>query len=375
MADPVRILHLIKSLGRGGAEVLLAEGLAVADRARFEFEYGYFLPWKDAVVPSLLRQGVRVTCFDARSNPAILLATFRVARHIRRNRIDLIHAHLPLAGVVARLAGRLTGIPVVYSEHNLQERYHVGTRLLNRLTWRSQERAVAVSAEVAESIRTHLDQRVPVQVILNGVNVETFAPVPARDVAFRAGMHIPPGDPLIGTIAVFRIQKRLDDWIDVARRVSAARPNAHFVLVGDGPERERIEASVSGSTLEGRVHFAGLQEDVRPYLAEMDVYLMTSQFEGLPVALLEAMAFGVPPVVTDVGGIPELVRAGINGVLAPVGAVDYLAQSIVDLLDDPARRRDLGRAARESVVSGFSMERMQRDLEAMYERVLDMNKK
>ena len=124
MTRPLRVFHLIKSLGRGGAEVLLAEGLRVADRERFTYGYGYFTPWKDAVVPSLEAQGAGVVRFDARSNPAILLQAGRVAAFLRRWRADLLHCHLPVAAVAGRVAGKLTGVPVVTTEHNEVEHFH-----------------------------------------------------------------------------------------------------------------------------------------------------------------------------------------------------------------------------------------------------------
>ncbi len=365
-----RVFHLIKSLGRGGAEVLLAEGLAVADRERFAYGYGYFLPWKDTVVPALEAQGADVVCFDASDNARILLAARRVAQHLKTWNADLVHAHLPVAGAVARIAGRLAGVPVVYTEHNLMERYHPITRRLNLATWNRQARAIAVSADVADSIQRHTGDRVPVQTVLNGVNVRSYDPAEYDGRAVRAQWGIPTDAPLVGMIAVFRSQKQLPHWLAVARRVLDAVPEAHFLLVGDGPLRAEVEAGIREHGLQDRVHLAGLQEEVRPYLAAFDAYLMTSQFEGLPIALLEAMAMGVPPVVTAVGGIPELVTMGEDGYVRRYGALDALASDLTRLLRDGAHRRTLGRAARQTVVDGFSMERMQGELEAIYERVI-----
>src|SRR3712207_3826346 len=115
-AEKIRVFHLIKGLGRGGAEMLLPEGLRFADRDRFEYSYGYFLPWKNAMVEALETQGVEVTCFGGRNNLQILLAARVVAAHLKRARIDLVHGHLPIAGVVGRIAARLAGIPMVYTE-------------------------------------------------------------------------------------------------------------------------------------------------------------------------------------------------------------------------------------------------------------------
>ena len=321
-------------------------------------------------VPALDAQGADVVCFEAPGNARILLAARRVARHLKRWNADLVHAHLPVAGAVARLAGRLAGVPVVYTEHNLMERYHPLTRRLNLATWGLQAQAIAVSADVEDSIRRHAGDRVPVRTVLNGVNIRSYDPANYDGTAVRSAWGIPAEAPLVGTVAVFRTQKRLDHWLDVARQVHEAMPEVHFLLVGDGPLRGEVEAGIREHGLEEAVHLAGLQEETRPYFAAFDAYLMTSQFEGLPIALLEAMAMGVPSVVTAVGGIPELVEDGVNGHLHPFGALEGLATSLGRILEDKEYRRALGVAARQRVVDGFSMERMQGELEAIYERVI-----
>ena len=365
-----RVFHLIKSLGRGGAEVLLAEGLAVADRERFAYGYGYFLPWKDTVVPALDAQEADVVCFGAKDNARILLTARRVAKHLRTWGADVVHAHLPIAGVVARLAGRLAGVPVVYTEHNLMERYHPLTRRLNLATWGMQAQAIAVSGDVEDSIKRTAGERVPVRTVLNGVNIRSYDPAQHDGTDVRAQWGIPADAPLVGTVAVFRAQKQLLQWLDVASRILDAVPEAHFLIVGDGPLRDEVEAGIRERGLDEGVHLAGLQEETRPYFAAFDAYLMTSQFEGLPIALLEAMAMAVPPVVTAVGGIPELVTHEANGYARPYGAFDELAADVTHLLRDEAHRRVLGSAARQTVVDGFSMERMQGELEAIYEQVI-----
>ena len=350
--------------------MLLAEGLAVADRNRFTYGYGYFLPWKDAVVPALDAQGADVVCLEASDNTRILLAARRVAKHLRTWGADVVHAHLPIAGIVARLAGRLAGVPVVYTEHNLMERYHPLTRRLNLATWGQQAQALAVSGDVEDSIRRHAGDRVPVRTVLNGVNTRSYDPANHDGAAVRAEWGIPADAPVVGTVAVFRMQKRLDYWLDVARQVSNVIPETHFLLVGDGPLRAEVEAGIRERGLESVVHLAGLQEETRPYFAAFDVYLMTSQFEGLPIALLEAMAMAVPPVVTAVGGVPELVENGRNGYLHPFAACGSLAEDVIGLLRDEVHRDALGTVARRTVVDGFSMERMQGELESIYERVI-----
>lgn len=346
--------------------MLLAEGLRFADRERFDYRYAYFLPWKDAMVEPLRAQGADVTCFGGRTNARILLSAGRVADYLRQHRIDVLHCHLPVAGAVGRVAGRMAGVPVVYTEHNKQERYHTLTRYLNRATWPMQSRAVAVSADVAESIRTHIGSRVPVDVVLNGVDVDRFRRDEAQAAALRSQLDIPQDAPVIGTVAVFRTQKRLKDWVEAARQIRERVPEARFLLVGDGPLRGEVEAAITAREMGDAIVLPGLIEEVRPYLAAMDLYMMSSIFEGLPVALLEAMSMECAPVCTSVGGIPEAIEEGRNGILTPPGEPGALAETVCALIADPDRLRRIASSARASVVENFSMRRMAHDLERIY---------
>lgn len=346
--------------------MLLPESLRFADRDRFHYRVGYFLPWKHAMVPALQAEGVEVVCFGARNNLQMLWRARAVSAFLRQQRIDVLHCHLPLAGAVGRIAGRLAGVPVVYSEHNKQERYHGITRKLNALTWGWQSRAIAVSADVAESIRTNIGERVPVDVVLNGVDVDRFHRAAIDPSPVRARFGIPPGASVVGSVAVFRTQKRLDHWITAARLLREREPGVRFLLVGDGPLRAEVTAAIAAGGLTDVVHLPGLQEDVRPYLAAIDVYMMSSQFEGLPVALLEAMAMECAVVCTAVGGIPELVRPGENGLLVAPDDPAALARAAATLLADGDMRARFAVAARERVARSFSMGRMARRLEQIY---------
>lgn len=350
--------------------MLLPEGLRCADRERFTYGYGYFLPWKNAMVPSLTAQGAEVVCFGAKSGVQLCLRARRLAKFLKQWKADVLHCHLPVAGVVGRIAGRMAGVPVVYTEHNKMERYHLLTRRLNVMTWNWQERVIAVSEDVAASIHGHVRSDVPVDVVLNGVNIDHFNPDHCDGNAVRQQLGIPAGAPVVSTVAVFRVQKKLDDWLRAAKLVRNTHPKARFLLVGDGPLCEELKEQAAALGLERAVHFVGLQEDVRPYLAATDVYLMSSVFEGLPVALLEAMAMARPVVATFVGGIPEVIEEGKSGFLVPTGKPELLAQRVADLLSNERLRLEIGASARRTVDERFSIRRMTGQLEATYLDVL-----
>lgn len=367
MNRKIKILHVIKSLGRGGAEMLLPETLRVHNKDQFEFHYIYFLPWKDAMVGSILEHGGKVTCISARNNIELLLKSKAVSEYAKAHGIDLIHAHLPWAGIASRIAGKLSGIPIIYTEHNKQERYHFATRLVNLSTLNWLTKTIAVSEDVEQSIRKHKSNlKSSLITILNGVNTERFAPGQFQRNEVREKFGIPLDAPVVGTIAVFRFQKRLDLWIELAKRILEHRPETHFIIVGDGPLKDPLVEKQKQLNLWDRVHFAGTQTEVRPYLATFDLYMMTSVFEGLPIALLEAMASECAVVSTNAGGIKEVIRPDIDGLLCDIEEPERLVEFAEELLADSKKRKVLGLQARQRVKEEFSMERMVKELEEVY---------
>ncbi|RYG40635.1 MAG: glycosyltransferase [Chitinophagaceae bacterium] len=274
MNEKINILHLVKSLGRGGAEMLLQETLPYHNRDIFNFHYIYFLPWKDQMVEGIRKNGGTVENFPAKNNAVIMLQARKIARYIKRNNIQLLHCHLPWAGFVGRLVHKMTGTPVIYSEHNKQERYHILTKTINRISFNSQSHVVAVSADVAESIEKHIRPRVPVTTILNGVNVETFRRNREEGEKLKKELGIAPGAAVIGTIAVFRFQKRLKEWVSVFKMIEKQLPGTRGIIVGEGLLRGEIEEHIRNEGMEGKIILPGLQTEVKPWYSAMDIFIL-----------------------------------------------------------------------------------------------------
>ena len=371
--EPIRVLHVIKALGRGGAEVLLGEGFPAADRDRFVLEYASLRDRPNELVSELRAAGATVHELGLRSDASLVLASGRLARIIRERGIDVVHAHLPLAGAAARVAARRAGVPVVYTEHTMPERYQALSGLANRLTWRSQEVVVCITSDVRASALRHYGASVPLQVVRSGVNTERFRPISDAVNSPEQLRQLRPDDVVVGTVAVFRDTpaKRLDLWIEAVAAVMREHPNVRALLVGDGELRTRLEEQALATGIGSRFLFVGRQVDVRPFLARMDVFLMSSAYEGFGVAPAEAMAMGVPVVATEVSGVREVVRHGYTGYLVPFDdqVVQGLARAVGRLVVDPGLAQTLGRQAREHVRENLSLERMQRELEDIYLRV------
>lgn len=362
----IKILHIIKSLGRGGAEMLLPETLKVHDRDKFEFHYIYFLPWKDQMVQSISDAGGEVTCISASNNIQLLSQAPKVIRYCKNNHIDLIHCHLPWAGFLGRLVHLRTAIPLIYTEHSLQEQYHMVTKLLNRWTYNFQSMALGVSRDSTISIKKNINPRIKVSTLFNGVNTEAFQKNPEEVYKVKRKLGIPVDATVLGTVAVFRKPKRLVEWVNVFEAVSRKNDDIYGIIVGAGPLEESIKAEVKNLGLEQKLIFPGLQTEVKPFLSSIDIFMMTSSYEGLPIALLEAMSMECAVVSTDAGGIKEVIRDQQDGLTCKVDKWDKLSDLCQILIDDPEKLGNYKKAARERVVNNFSLKRMVDELESIY---------
>jgi glycosyltransferase involved in cell wall biosynthesis len=363
----IKTLHIIKSLGRGGAEMLLPETLKSHNKEQFEFHYLYFLPWKNQLVEAIEKAGGKVTCFPAKNNIELLLQYPKIIRYCKEHQIQLIHAHLPWAGFVSRLVHKKTRIPLFYSEHNLQERYHFITKFFNKLSFTWQTLGIGVSEDVTQSIQKNISPNIPVKTILNGVNTITFQRKnPQERASTREDYGIPIDAILVGTVAVFRFQKRLDLWLEIIAEAISQNPKIYGIIVGAGPLEPMLKEKHAALGLEGKVFFAGLQTNVKPYYEAMDIFMMSSSFEGLPIALLEAMSMSCAIVSTDAGGIKEVLRPDEDGSVVSVDDWKSLSKSIVALAEDNQKLQYYQSQARNRVVSLFSIEEMVNALEKLY---------
>lgn len=340
-----RILILIKGLGRGGAEQLLVSAAPYYDE-RFEYEVAYLLPWKDAFVKELEDQRLRVTCLEGASHG--LGWVRRLRRLIEERRIELVHLHSPVAAVGARLAG-VPRLRRVYTEHNVWERYHPVTYWANLLTFPRSDHVFAVSDRVRESIRYPRPLRFlpmpQVETLYHGLDPAAVGRWAGGD-GVRRELGIPETAPLVGTVANFKHHKGYEDLLQAAALVRDEVPEVRFVLVGRGPLEDELRRRALDLGLAGTVVFAGYREDAPRLAQAFDVFALASLYEGLSIALIEAMAMGTPAVVTNVGGLPEVVEDGRQGLLVPARDPRALARGITMLLRDAPLRERFGMEAR-----------------------------
>lgn len=374
-----RVLWLAKGLGRGGAEQLLVNCARHLDRSRYEVDVAYVLPWKDALVPALEAAGVRVHCLGGapgtpgRPDPRWPL---RLRRLAVERRYGLIHTHMPVPAVAARLLVRgpgLRGVRLVHTEHNLWERYRAATRWANAATYRRNDAVIAVSRAVADTVTRRGRGRSPgdwLTVVHHGPDLSGAPGGPQARAAAREQLGLPADAVVVGTVGNLTAKKDHRTLLEAHARLRRTHPSTVLVLIGSGPLEAELRGHASALGLTDQaVVLAGSRPDVPALLPALDVFALSSRQEGLPVALMEAMTSGLPAVVTRVGGMPEILDDGEEGLLVPPADPDVLARALARLVGDPGLRARMGAAAVERSRS-FDVAGAQRAVEAVYEQVL-----
>jgi L-malate glycosyltransferase len=366
----LRILHVVKGLGPGGAERLLCAAAAVRDRDTFEYHVAYVLPWKNHVVPELTRSGVAVHCLGrGNGGQRVLLDprwAIRLAELLRSQHYDVVHLHSPVIAGVVRPMVRSLGKrrpKLVSTEHNGWATYALPTRLINRLTYRLDDAQFAVSEQVRSSVSRRLRPRV--EVTVHGVRVGEVRALRAEREAVRAELGVGDAEIVVGTVANYLAQKAYPDLFAAARTALDAEPRLRFVAVGQGQLEAEIRAEHGRLQLGERFRLLGYRPDAVRVLAGCDVFTLASRYEGFPVALMEALALGRPVVVTAVGGIPDAVTDGQEGFLVPPGRPEQLADAILRLARDTELRNRMGEAAFR-LGSGFDIRRAVHGMELTY---------
>jgi glycosyltransferase involved in cell wall biosynthesis len=291
---------------------------------------------------------------------------------VSKNRIDLVHAHSPVPASIARLALARRRVKMVYTEHNVWERYHPLTRSANALTFPLNDRVFAVSDHVRDSVRYPRSlSRLPmpeVETLYHGIDPNSIDAWTNKN-GVREELGLPEGAPVVGTVANFKTPKRLDLLLRAADVVRRDIPDVRFVFVGKGPTEAEIHEMARSLHLEQTVLFSGFREDAPRVVTSFDIFALSSEFEGLSIAVIEALALGKPVVVTKVGGLPEVVRDGVEGFVVPPGDHRALAERIVQLLRDPTLRARMGAAGRVRA-EAFDIRRSVSRMESVYEELL-----
>ncbi len=372
--DPVPVAFVVNNFDVGGLEKVVLSLVRRLDPAAFS-PHVVCVDGRGKLFADLPLPPERVLVLDKSGarrvgpvsfDPAMLST---MARFFFEKNIRVVHAHnlapLIFGGIAARMV--LPRPRVVYSEHN--QIYSASEAHVRRFRYyaRLADRIVAVSRDLQRTLASRVGLTDNVQVIHNGIDGKRFVRDEAAIARIRAELGVADDDFLAGTAVVLSRQKGIIHLLRAAKQVLARDPKVRFAIAGDGPLRAELEAMASKMSLGERVRFLGYRSDVPQLVSALDVYTLSSLWEGLPLALLEGLAIGVPLVATTVGGNPEVIVEGENGYLVPPKDEAALASAILRVKaggrEFAARVREKSRAR---FLAGFSEEAMTGAHEALY---------
>jgi glycosyltransferase involved in cell wall biosynthesis len=365
------VLHLITSFEIGGTERQAVELLKRLDGERYDVRLavlrneGPFYGEIEARFPDVPEFPL-TSFYDANA----LKQLTRLRRLMLRDKIDILHAHDFYSSFIGAAAARLCGVRVIACQRHLKlsdRRAHKwGTRLIHRLAHRILVNSEAIRDHIIEHDSAPLGKIV---VIRNGVVPVTSSTNPREELRRELGLEA--GSTLVGIVARLQAVKGHQFFIEAAARVLRSRREVHFVLVGDGPLRTEIENQAAALGITDHVHMLGDRADVSRLVGAFDLLVLASLHEGLPNAVMEAMAAGVQVVATSVGGTKELIADGVTGYLAPPSDSAALADRIEFALGDEIHRKEIVSAARRRITSAFGIERMVESVETLYQELTE----
>jgi len=368
-----RVLFVITSSDFGGSESSLRELVLHLDRRKFDSVVVSLRPL-GRTGAEIAASGVQVLSFNMSERPRLpelFRGALALARWIDRLEIDLVHSFLYRANVLSRIASRLARQrPVMISSHRSLtplggRAATLAARWTRSLSWR----AVVVSEAVRQQLlRTERLDPERVVVIENGVDTRRFTAADGSEVRLHLGVG--PGTLLVGTVARLSPEKGLADLLEGLARVKAQGMEMPLLVVGDGPERQRLEQMAKDLALDGCVRFLGARGDLPALYAALDIFVLPSREEGSPNSVLEAMAAGKAIVASCVGGVPEVIDHETTGLLVPPASPDALAAALARLANDSGLRSRIGLAARRVAAERFDITQMAEKHERLYHDLL-----
>ena len=366
-----RVLHVLPNFGPGGAERMATHLLLHLDRGRFEVAAISLFDRQGTDLEDMLDQaGVRVFYLGKRLGFDHRMY-WRLGRVFREFQPDVVHTHLYVLRYLLPFVLTRRARAWVHTVHNVAEKEvdRMG-KWVHRMAFRLGVVPVAIAEGVARSLERVYGLKNP-PLIPNGIPVADYALGESARKAWRAREGYEDRAVLLVSVARMSPQKDHFSLIQAFSMAASRNSQLRLLLVGDGPLRPEVEAQVRALDLEDKVRFLGVRTDVPEILAAADAFILSSQWEGNPLSVMEAMAAGKPVIATAVGGVPELVQDGKSGVLVPPGDVEALAEAILRLAGDAHLRRQLGQEASKQAKERFDVSVMVKGYAALYEQLLE----
>lgn len=374
----INLLYVITKLELGGAQKQLLELIRHSNRERyntflFTARDGLLIEEAESIDGLRLK---RSEFLERPINPLKdILALIEIYWFIRKNNIKIVHTHSSKAGILGRWAARLANIKIIlhtvhgWPFHDYQLRLaQVLFILLERITAKFTTKLIVVSDHDREKgLRNQIGKEGKYVLIRYGLN---FAEFNVEDQSLRKELGIDSSDLLVGMISCFKPQKSPQNFIKLAYSINHILPNVKFLLVGDGILRRKVGRLISKFDLQRQVILAGWCWNIPKILSAIDILVLTSLWEGLPICVLEAMAASKPVVATHTGGIAEIITEGETGFLVPPCDTQRMSERLILLLKEESLRRQIGLNAKDSLSSDFSLKNMVKNNQDLYDDLI-----
>lgn len=375
MDKKTKILYLITGLHVGGAEMVLYRLLKKLNREKYEPVVVSIIPIV-GIGERIEEEGIKILSLNAKfkCNPLII---WRVISIIKKEKPQILHSFLFHANFLGRVIGKLRNVPIIIS--SIHSEYFGGILREKLLKWTDRfcNITTIVSKGAAERmIDLKVVSKNKLKVIYNGIDLENF---PFRKLEartkIRKELNIEENKKILISVGRLHEAKGCPYLIKAMKILKEKYPHILLIVLGEGPEGKKIEEQIKELKLEKNILLLGQKENISEYLNASDVFVMPSLWEGLPIALLEAMACGLPVVATRVGGVPEVVEDGKSGFLVELKNPRGLAEKIIKTLEmSEEERKKMGERGRKIVEKKFSIEQMVKEYENLYQELLEKNK-
>ncbi|HEX8030158.1 MAG TPA: glycosyltransferase [Vicinamibacterales bacterium] len=374
--QPIRILELRSVRGTGGGpEKTILLGALMSD-PQFQVTVCYMRDERDRIfgIDNKAAKAGVIDYIEVREKHSFDVRVWpKLRRLIRERSIDIVHSHDYKTNLLALLLSRAESVKALstvhgWTGHSFREvwgYYPADKRVLARFP-----RVVAVSSEIGRELIRCGANPAGVTTVLNGIDHRQFRRDPARVAEARAALGAQEGDLVIGAVGRAEPQKRFDLLLEAFTSIVKRFPHSRLFIVGDGSQRQALDEQVTTLNLRDRCRLVGHMDDVVPAYHAFDLLVQSSDYEGTPNAVLEAMAFEVPIVATAAGGTAEIVRDGVDGRIVPIGRVDLLIDAVTRALEDPADTAAMAHQARLRVEGELSFETRVRRIEGIYREMM-----
>lgn len=371
-----RIIWLIDGLGSGGAENLTLSILKRFDKKKYHIRVCVIKEKPDSPIKAELeKSGISVDMVRMPSlrNPSNLP---KLLRYLRLHRPHLIHAQLQFSTIFGNIAGVLLQIPCVSTLHTVGKPTRRAAYLRNQINWFILRNFCTKIIAVSEDTRSfHMSEgKIPetkIITIYNGIELSTFKPSDKIENAKkREEFNLPADAKIISTVAVLRKPKGIQYMIEAMPAIIESAPNCKYMIVGDGEYGGALRELVREKELEKHIVFTGQQKDISTILAISDLFVLPTLTEALPTVLIEAMAAGKAIIASKVGGIPEMIEDGLNGILIPASSPSDLAKACLRLIDDDNLRNRMAEKSLEIANQKFDIQKLIQSLNNLYDELI-----